>query len=175
MRQADGKTTLELWIPAQDLNDLHANIIGRIQVTHIQRTRLDAHDSSCDTIARRQRAGTVGTRDVMLLIGERSKRNGRSHRAGPPTRSRTAGIDDLASEANTAKAAFAAAAPDPPICSAMPFVISPDGCVQIRPFCSASPHPPEERRAGIGVGRGVRRGRDADDESAAAGLKGTVR
>jgi hypothetical protein len=34
VRQAGGKTILELWIPAEDLNEVNANIIGRIQVTH---------------------------------------------------------------------------------------------------------------------------------------------
>ena len=34
-RQADGRTILEQWIPAKDLNEVNANIVGRIQVTHV--------------------------------------------------------------------------------------------------------------------------------------------
>jgi hypothetical protein len=34
VRQAGGKTILELWIPAEELDEVNANIVGRIQVTH---------------------------------------------------------------------------------------------------------------------------------------------
>jgi hypothetical protein len=34
VRQAGGKTILELWIPAEDLDELNANIVGRIEVVH---------------------------------------------------------------------------------------------------------------------------------------------
>lgn len=33
VRQAGGSTILELWIPAEDLDDLNANIVGQIEVT----------------------------------------------------------------------------------------------------------------------------------------------
>lgn len=32
IQQAGGQTILEYWIPAQDLNQLNANIIGRIHL-----------------------------------------------------------------------------------------------------------------------------------------------
>ena len=34
VRQAGGKTILELWIPAEDLDELNDNIVGRIEVVH---------------------------------------------------------------------------------------------------------------------------------------------
>jgi hypothetical protein len=34
VRQAGGSTILELWIPADDLDDLNANIVGQIEVIH---------------------------------------------------------------------------------------------------------------------------------------------
>lgn len=34
VRQAGGNTILELWVPAEDLAELNANIVGRILVTH---------------------------------------------------------------------------------------------------------------------------------------------
>jgi hypothetical protein len=34
VRQAGGQTILELWIPADDLDELNANIIGLIEVVH---------------------------------------------------------------------------------------------------------------------------------------------
>lgn len=35
VRQAGGSTILELWIPAEDLADLNANIVGQIEVTRV--------------------------------------------------------------------------------------------------------------------------------------------
>jgi hypothetical protein len=34
IRQAGGKTILELWVPAEDLSELNANIVGQIEVVH---------------------------------------------------------------------------------------------------------------------------------------------
>jgi hypothetical protein len=33
VQQVGGRTILEYWIPAEDLDDLNANIVGDIQVT----------------------------------------------------------------------------------------------------------------------------------------------
>ncbi|HCU92648.1 MAG TPA: hypothetical protein DHU96_07840 [Actinobacteria bacterium] len=35
VRQVGGKTILELWIPAEDLDELNANIVGQIEVVHV--------------------------------------------------------------------------------------------------------------------------------------------
>jgi hypothetical protein len=35
VHQAGGSTILELWIPAEDLDDLNANIVGQIEVTRV--------------------------------------------------------------------------------------------------------------------------------------------
>lgn len=34
VQQAGGRTILELWIPAEDLDDFNLHIIGQIQLTH---------------------------------------------------------------------------------------------------------------------------------------------
>ena len=34
VRQVGGQTILELWIPAEDLDELNANIVGMIEVVH---------------------------------------------------------------------------------------------------------------------------------------------
>ncbi|MBD7980851.1 MULTISPECIES: hypothetical protein [Oerskovia] len=34
VQQAGGRTILELWVPAEDLPDLNAHIVGRIEVVH---------------------------------------------------------------------------------------------------------------------------------------------
>ena len=34
VQQAGGQTILELWIPAEDLDELNANIVGCIEVVH---------------------------------------------------------------------------------------------------------------------------------------------
>lgn len=34
IRQAGGNTILELWIPAEDLDEFNAHIVGRIEVVH---------------------------------------------------------------------------------------------------------------------------------------------
>lgn len=34
VRQAGGETILELWVPAEELDDLNAHIVGDIQVIH---------------------------------------------------------------------------------------------------------------------------------------------
>ncbi|MEU2247319.1 hypothetical protein [Streptomyces sp. NPDC019224] len=33
-RQAGGRTILELWVPAEELDDFNAHIVGEIQVVH---------------------------------------------------------------------------------------------------------------------------------------------
>lgn len=34
VQQAGGRTILELWVPAEDLDDFNAHIVGRIEVVH---------------------------------------------------------------------------------------------------------------------------------------------
>lgn len=34
VQQAGGKTILELWVPAEDLAEFNAHIVGKIEVTH---------------------------------------------------------------------------------------------------------------------------------------------
>jgi hypothetical protein len=34
VRQAGGRTILELWVPAEELDEFNAHIVGRIQVVH---------------------------------------------------------------------------------------------------------------------------------------------
>jgi hypothetical protein len=34
VQQAGGRTILELWVPAEELDDFNAHIVGEIQVVH---------------------------------------------------------------------------------------------------------------------------------------------
>lgn len=34
VQQAGGRTILELWVPAEELDDFNAHVVGRIQVVH---------------------------------------------------------------------------------------------------------------------------------------------
>ncbi|MEI5575672.1 hypothetical protein WB401_26185 [Streptomyces brasiliscabiei] len=34
VRQAGGRTILELWVPAEELDEFNAHLVGRIEVVH---------------------------------------------------------------------------------------------------------------------------------------------